>query len=181
MLNYSSSKCLSSILIVLIVFKLSDCGSLSIFEQKKYKRLTDGEGLYSSKDDVEILSIENFKHEVYGNRRAFLIEFYNSWCGHCQHFAPSWKALASDLREWRDLIGIGAVECSNDDNYPICRDMEIMAYPTIKYFHEKYEEGPNNLGMENSHIFFTYLSHICSTALTCQKKSLASLIFMKYF
>lgn len=141
-----SPKYLCILIIVLNVIRVSNCGSLSIFEQKKYKRQTDGQGLYSFKDDVEILTIDNFKSEIYGNQRAFLVEFYNSWCGHCQRFAPSWKALATDVKEWRDLVGIGAVDCSNDENYPICRDMEIMAYPTVKYFHENYKEAPKNFG-----------------------------------
>lgn len=146
MLNDVNSIFLFVFIIVLNVINLSNCGALSIFEQKKYKRATDGQGLYSFKDDVEILNVDNFKSEIYGNQRAFLVEFYNSWCGHCQRFAPSWKALATDVKEWKDLVGIGAVDCSNDENYPICRDMEVMAYPTVKYFHENYKEDPKNLG-----------------------------------
>lgn len=148
MLNDVSLKLVYGIIIVLSVINFAVCGSLSIFEQKKYKRNTDGQGLYSLKDDVEILTIDNFKSEVYNNERSFLVEFYNSWCGHCQRFAPSWKALATDVKEWKDLVGIGAVDCSNDENYPICREMEIMAYPTVKYFHENYKEG---LGKKLTH------------------------------
>ena len=25
---------------------------------------------------------------------GWLVEFYSSWCGHCQNFAPTWKELA---------------------------------------------------------------------------------------
>ena len=28
---------------------------------------------------------------------GWLVEFYSSWCGHCQHFAPTWKKLAEDV------------------------------------------------------------------------------------
>lgn len=146
MLNDVLFKIIYTAVIVLNIINFSLCGSLNIFEQKKYKRSSDGQGLYSPKDDVEILTIDNFKSEVYNNERGILVEFYNSWCGHCQRFAPSWKALATDVKEWKDLVGIGAVDCSNDDNYPVCRDMEIMAYPTVKYFHENYQEGSKNLG-----------------------------------
>ena len=28
----------------------------------------------------------------------WIIEFYSSWCGHCQHFAPTWKELATRIK-----------------------------------------------------------------------------------
>lgn len=120
--------------------------SLSIYEQKKYKRTAEVVGLYSTDDDVEILTKQNFKERIYNNEHIWLVEFYNSWCGFCQRFAPSWKALATDLVGWKDKILIGAIDCSNEDNYNLCRDFEIMAYPTLKYFHENYKEGEGKLG-----------------------------------
>lgn len=135
-------------LLSLTLVNFSNNAALSIYEQKKYKRYTDSQGLYSNKDDVEILTVENFKNEIYGNKRAWLLEFYNSWCGYCQRFAPSWKALATDVRDWKDVIAIGVLDCSNEDNYPICRDFEVMAYPTLRYFHENYQEGPKNFGVK---------------------------------
>lgn len=56
-----------------------------------------GQGLYNASDDVVILNATNFKTNVYGSTRSWLVEFYNSWCGYCYRFAPSWKALASDI------------------------------------------------------------------------------------
>ncbi|KAJ8939110.1 hypothetical protein NQ318_005930 [Aromia moschata] len=128
----------------------SNNAALSIYEQKKYKRNAVGQaqGLYSIQDDVEILTVDNFKLELYGSDRAWLIEFYNSWCGFCQRFAPSWKALATDVKGWRDVVGIGVLDCANEDNYSLCRDFEIMQYPTLRYFHENYKEGPKNIGIK---------------------------------
>ncbi|KAJ8975173.1 hypothetical protein NQ317_011076 [Molorchus minor] len=133
-------------LVTLNLVNYCNNAALSIYEQKKYKRNTDAQGLYSTKDDVEILNVDNFKREVYGNQRALLIEFYNSWCGFCQRFAPSWKALATDVKDWSDVVGIGALDCYNEENYPLCRDFEVMTYPTLRYFHENYQEGPGNFG-----------------------------------
>lgn len=57
------------------------------------------EGLYSRvKDDVIVLNSKNMKDRVYGKNMVWVIEFYNSWCGHCIHFAPTWKQFASDLK-----------------------------------------------------------------------------------
>lgn len=122
--------------------------SLSIYEQKKYKTLIDGQGLYSADDDVEILTHKNFKQKLYKQNHAWIIEFYNSWCGFCQRFAPSWKALASDIRSWKDMIAVGAIDCADDNNSPICREFEIMAYPTLRYFHENFVNTTNNFGKD---------------------------------
>lgn len=35
---------------------------------------------------------------------------------------------------WRDIVVIAAIDCAVDDNNPICREYEIMHYPTLKYF-----------------------------------------------
>ncbi|RZC37276.1 Evr1 Alr and/or Thioredoxin domain containing protein [Asbolus verrucosus] len=121
--------------------------SLSIYEQKKYKQFLEGQGLYTAEDDVVILTVHNFKTEVMGSPQAWVVEFYNSWCGFCQRFAPSWKALGTDVKGWSDLVKIAALDCSVDDNTPICREYEIMAYPTLRYFHENYVPGPQNIGV----------------------------------
>jgi hypothetical protein len=31
-------------------------------------------------------------------------------------------------------VTIGAVDCAKNENNPLCRDMEIMSYPTIRVF-----------------------------------------------
>lgn len=130
-----------SLLVLVCCLKLTSGASLSLNEQKKYKHLIEGQGLYSTDDDVEILTVNNFNNKLYGKPNAWIIEFYNSWCGFCQRFAPSWKALATDIKGWRPLIAVGAMDCSDDDNSAICRDFEIMGYPTLRYFHENYQKG----------------------------------------
>lgn len=32
------------------------------------------------------------------------------------------------------MIKVGAVDCAKDENIPLCRDFEIMGYPTLKFF-----------------------------------------------
>lgn len=115
---------------------------------KKYKHLIEGQGLYTQEDDVNVLTAFNFKNEIYGRSYASLVEFYNSWCGFCQRFAPSWKALATDIKEWKHMVNVAAVDCADDDNSQMCRDFEIMAYPTLRYFHENYKEETENIGVD---------------------------------
>lgn len=137
------------ILLVYLLVSLSVCrgASLSKDDESQFQNLIEGQGLYSPQDDVVVLTVKNFDRLVYGQKHAWFIEFYNSWCGFCQKFAPSWKALGSDIRSWKDLVSVGAIDCSNEDNSAICRKFDIMGYPTLRYFHEDYKDGPDNMGV----------------------------------
>lgn len=130
-----------TILLVLFLVKNTNSGVLAPVNQDAQQI-----GLYSTTDDLTILTAANFNDKIYNSNRIWFVEFYNTWCGHCQRFAPSWKALATDIKEWQDKVTVGVLDCANDQNYPLCRDFEIMAYPTLKYFHENYVKSPENLG-----------------------------------
>jgi thiol-disulfide isomerase/thioredoxin len=52
------------------------------------------EGLYSPTSSVFILNQNNFHHNVLRSDSGWIVEFYNSWCGHCIKFAPTWKEFA---------------------------------------------------------------------------------------
>jgi len=47
----------------------------------------DAVSLYTANDKVTILTGQNFSSTVYQSKTAWLIEFYASWCGHCQSYA----------------------------------------------------------------------------------------------
>lgn len=55
------------------------------------------EGLYNRADKVTILNVTTFESTVLESDVAWLIEFYNTWCGHCQRYAPIWKEFAADV------------------------------------------------------------------------------------
>lgn len=38
------------------------------------------------------------------------------------------------LLGWEKVIKIGAVDCAKDENIPLCREYEVMGYPTLKFF-----------------------------------------------
>ncbi|KAK3586727.1 hypothetical protein CHS0354_017525 [Potamilus streckersoni] len=98
--------------------------------------------LYSSTDDdVIILDVNNFEKLVLGSESAWIVEFYNSWCGHCIHFAPTWKKLATDVKGWQPVINVGAIDCSNSENVPMCRKYDIQGFPTFKLFQFGAMEG----------------------------------------
>ena len=47
----------------------------------------DSISLYTENDKITILTGHNFSSIVYESKTAWLIEFYASWCGHCQSYA----------------------------------------------------------------------------------------------
>lgn len=82
------------ILMLLVYF----CESALSPEIKKfYKSLIAGNGLYDKEDKIVVFNATNIKNEVYGTNNAWLVEFYNSYCGHCLKYAPIWKSLAANL------------------------------------------------------------------------------------
>jgi thiol oxidase len=90
----------SSVVIVTLLSILNEQTStlsLSPADRRLYDDLKAGRGLYNSDDKVTVLNVTNFKQSVYGTRNAWIIEFYNSWCGFCHRFAPVWKSLATDI------------------------------------------------------------------------------------
>ena len=98
-----------------------------------------GSPLYDhNSKEIRILSDTNFSKNVFeddvNSRRIQLIQFYNSWCGHCIAFAPTFKKLAHQSRQWKQLMSISVVDCAQDINTKLCRNMDINVYPTIKLF-----------------------------------------------
>lgn len=82
------------LLIILMTIKNSTAG---VGRKDQFQNLIGNQGLYNVSDDVVILNATNFRTTIYGSTKGWLVEFYNSWCGFCYRFAPTWKALASDI------------------------------------------------------------------------------------
>lgn len=106
----------------------------------------EDQGLYSKSDYVDILTNLNFESKLYRKPHAMVVQFYNSYCGHCRAFAPKYKSLAAGLVPWKNIIRLGAIDCSVEENNEICRQFEVMAYPTIRYMHENYVKANANVG-----------------------------------
>ncbi|CAO3625800.1 unnamed protein product [Cunninghamella blakesleeana] len=86
---------------------------------------------YGSRDAVTELTSKNFKQEVLDNDKLVAVEFYAPWCGHCQRLAPEWKKAANNLK---NFITVGAINCDEESNKPLCGQYGIQGFPTIKLF-----------------------------------------------
>lgn len=125
----------------------------------------DGQALYNASDDVISLSASKFQADILNQEYGSLVEFYNAFCGHCQRFAPYWKEFATDVRDWRGIVQVAAVDCANDANTALCREYEIMSYPSLRYF------GPH---LSNKTNYGTRMNH--TNDLGAMRRSLTALI-----
>lgn len=60
--------------------------------------LVSADSLFSHDSDVVQLSATNFNSVVYDSSNLWLVNFYLTWCGHCQRFAPVYSSLATSIK-----------------------------------------------------------------------------------
>lgn len=136
------------LLVLLAILPLSYTGvPLSRYEALMKRESPSNLGLYNATDKVHILNDTNFKSSVVDQKHSSLVEFYNSYCGHCRRFAPTYKELAADCWPWRDIVKIHAIDCAAEENNDICREYEVMGYPSLRYFGPNYQPSENNYGI----------------------------------
>ncbi|KAG9841779.1 thioredoxin-like protein, partial [Aureobasidium melanogenum] len=90
------------------------------------------------------LTAETFQQKVTTTHDPWFIKFYAPWCHHCQAMAPSWHAMARDMK---NKLNIGEVNCEVERR--LCKDVNVKGYPTLIYFQggERIEyEGLRGLG-----------------------------------
>lgn len=110
------------------------------------------QGLYGPSDHVLVLSNKTMSSSLYNQPIASFVEFYNSFCGACQRFSPTWKSLAKNVTKWRSFVQIAALDCATDENNDVCRQFEVMRYPTMRYFPPNYPPGAKQLGTNLDHL-----------------------------
>ncbi|XP_016988891.1 sulfhydryl oxidase 1 [Drosophila rhopaloa] len=103
-------------------------------------------GLYDDGDKVVKLTVENFNSTVVDQNRGALVEFYNTYCGHCRRFAPTYKTVAEHLLPWSEVLIVAAIDCAAEENNAVCRNYEVMGYPTLRYLGPGFQPGPQHFG-----------------------------------
>lgn len=87
------------VLFLIVFVEYSITSNISPDSKRLYHDIASGRGLYHGFNEITELGGTNFKKIVYNEEKEklWVVEFYNSWCGHCHRFAPTWKALAVDI------------------------------------------------------------------------------------
>lgn len=96
----------------------------------------DAPDLYKATDDVIRLDSTSFIPTVFHQNKnvTYMVQFYNTFCGHCQMFSPVYKELATRVKNWTSVVRIAGVDCSKDENVITCSENSIQGYPTILIF-----------------------------------------------
>ncbi|XP_068095817.1 sulfhydryl oxidase 1 [Hyperolius riggenbachi] len=90
--------------------------------------------LYGKNDSV--VSLADGAHNLMLNSSsAWFAQFFASWCGHCQHFKPTWLRLAKDVKDWKPAVYLGVIDCGDEKNLEVCRKFDVQGFPTMKFFH----------------------------------------------
>ena len=55
--------------------------------------------------------------------------FYAPWCGHCKSLKPAYEKAAKNLA---GLAKVAAVNCDEESNKPLCGQMGVQGFPTLK-------------------------------------------------
>ncbi|XP_064310584.1 sulfhydryl oxidase 1 [Phalacrocorax carbo] len=121
-------------------------------------------GLYSATDPVELLG-SGAEGRLLGSPSAWAVEFFASWCGHCVHFAPTWRALAQDIREWRPAVMLAAIDCADEANQQVCIDFGITGFPTLKFFRAFSKKAEDGIRITNPSATIEDLRHAIITNL----------------
>jgi len=87
--------------------------------------------LYSKSSGVVDLNPNNFDSKVKNSDGVWIVEFYAPWCGHCKQLVPEYTKAAKALK---GIIGVGAVDCDQESNKPLCGQYGVQGFPTIKVF-----------------------------------------------
>ncbi|XP_039075561.1 sulfhydryl oxidase 2 [Hyaena hyaena] len=88
----------------------------------------------AGEDAVWVLDSGSVRGATANSSAAWLVQFYSSWCGHCIGYAPTWRALAGDVRDWAAAIRVAALDCAEEKNHEVCRAYDVHFYPTFRYF-----------------------------------------------
>ncbi|OPJ76867.1 centrosome-associated protein 350 isoform F [Patagioenas fasciata monilis] len=123
-------------------------------------QLADGIFEALIRDTIDVLNQITEKQ-----RSAWAVEFFASWCGHCVHFAPTWRALAHDIREWRPAVMLAALDCADEANQQVCSNFGITGFPTLKFFKAFSKKTADGIRITNPSATVEDLRHAIITNL----------------
>ncbi|CAH8441085.1 unnamed protein product [Dicrocoelium dendriticum] len=111
------------------MFSFFVCSYISLFSHLALS-------LYEPTDDVVQLTPANFD-QVLSSDSLWLVEFYATWCKHCQNLAPEWKQAATQLK---GVVHVAAVNA--EEHQSLSARYGVKGFPTILVFGNNKKSGP---------------------------------------
>ncbi len=78
---------------------------------------------------MTVLTQNDFNQAVLDSNGITFVEFYASWCPHCQAFAPEYKEIASELSNEANFYQVEI-----DQSRGLANEFGIESIPTIVVF-----------------------------------------------
>ena len=91
--------------------------------------ISTAQAMYNKNSGVVDLTPGNFDGKVKSSDGVWIVEFYAPWCGHCRNLAPEYQKAAKALK---GVANVGAVDCDQESNKPLCGQYGVQGFPTIK-------------------------------------------------
>lgn len=85
--------------------------------------------MYTKTSPVLQVDSKNYDTLIAKSNHTSIVEFYAPWCGHCQNLKPAYEKAAKSLT---GLAKVAAVNCDEESNKPLCGQMGVQGFPTLK-------------------------------------------------
>ncbi|XP_064467647.1 sulfhydryl oxidase 2-like [Ornithodoros turicata] len=95
-------------------------------------RIASG-SLYKDAVNIEEVTSSDFYDVLTGKDHVWVINYYKSWCGHCQRYAPIFAAFAKDIIGWSRVVRVAVIDCAVPSNLDVCRANGVKLYPAVKF------------------------------------------------
>ena len=106
--------------------------ALSIMAVSLATAAAEQDGLYKADSPVTSLTSSEVPAHNSSDQRFMLVEFYSAWCGHCQHFAPTYEELARVAKQRLPSLKVAAINCPTHED--ACSEHKVSSFPTILLF-----------------------------------------------
>lgn len=78
---------------------------------------------------VVVLKQSNFSDFIEKNKFV-MVEFYATWCGHCQALAPEYAAAAAELKD--EAVALAKIDATEEAE--LSQKFDVQGFPTIYFF-----------------------------------------------
>lgn len=85
--------------------------------------------MYPKNSPVLQVGAKDYDKLIAKSNHTSIVEFYAPWCGHCQNLKPAYEKVAKNLA---GLAKVAAVDCDDEGNKPLCGQMGVQGFPTLK-------------------------------------------------